>query len=405
MTSGSADARVVVVGAGIVGLATARAIQRADPSADVLVLDKETEVAFHQTGRNSGVIHSGIYYPAGSHKATMVAEGRRRLFELCAEHSIPVDMCGKVIVATRSDELSRLRGLEARGAEHGLKTTWLDRRGLRDHEPNAEGLAALRVPEAGITDYVAVCRAIRAEIVDAGGAFQIATSVTSMRETDRRVHIDTDHGAVDAGWVVNCAGLHSDRVARGAALETDARIMPFRGEYYELTPAARSLVSNLIYPVPDPRFPFLGVHFTRMIDGEVHAGPNAVLALAREGYSWRIANRVDLWEMASDPGAWRLAKKYWRTGAAEMYRSMSKAAFVRALQQLVPAVTAEDLIRSGAGIRAQAMRADGSLGDDFEFVDGRRSIHVVNAPSPAATASLSIGAAIASRWSTRVASA
>ncbi len=401
MNQGVPTTRVAVVGAGIVGLATARAIQQRTPSAEVVVVEKEADVAVHQSGRNSGVIHSGIYYSPGSRKASMVADGRTLLFEFCERHVIATELCGKVIVATSNDELPRLRALEDRAAQHGLRTTWLDPAGLRELEPHATGVAALLVPDAGITDYVGVCRALHDEIDAAGGTFEMTTSVTSIVESERGVRLETDRGSIDAEWLVNCAGLHSDRVAHSAALATDARIMPFRGEYYELTPAARSLVTALVYPVPDPRFPFLGVHFTRGVDGGVHAGPTAVLALAREGYSWRVANRTDVWEMFSDAGAWRLARRYWRTGAAEIHRALSKGAFVRALQRLIPEVGADDLIRSASGVRAQAMRSDGSLVDDFEFVDGRRSVHVVNAPSPAATASLAIGREIAERWARR----
>ncbi len=396
--SPSRDLDVVVVGAGIVGLASARAVQLSRPGTHVTVIDKEPSAAAHQTGRNSGVIHSGIYYPPGSNKASMVAAGRSMLLDFCDRHGIPTDLCGKVIVATRVDEIDRLRALEARGREHGLDIGWLTRTQLREREPHTEGLAALLVPEAGITDYVAVCRGLIDEVTADGGEVAFGTPVESISEDTTGVTLRTGHGVLTARSMINCSGLHSDRVARMAGRTPNARIMPFRGEYYELTPSARSLVNHLIYPVPDPRFPFLGVHFTRMIDGEIHAGPNAVVALAREGYTWRVANRVDLKEMAFDRGSWVLARKYWRTGAGELMRSLSKAAFVRALQNLVPAVTANDLMRSKAGIRAQAIRPDGSLVDDFEFADGPRSVHVVNAPSPAATASLAIGEEIAHRW-------
>ena len=395
----NSDLDVVVVGAGIVGLASARAVQQQRPDASVTIVDKEATVAAHQTGRNSGVIHSGIYYPPGSNKANMVKAGRSLLLDLCERHSIPTDLCGKVIVATRVDELERLRGLEVRGREHGLNTAWLTRAELREREPHAEGLAALLVPEAGITDYVAVCEALASEITENGGTLLLNTAVESITESSTGATLRTGSGTLKARSMINCSGLQSDRVAKMAGRDVKARIMPFRGEYFELTPGARTLVKHLIYPVPDPRFPFLGVHFTRMIDNEIHAGPNAVVALAREGYSWRVANRVDLKEMAMDKGSWILAKKYWKTGAGEMLRSLSKAAFVRALQNLVPAITANDLIKSKAGIRAQAIRPDGSLVDDFEFADGPRSVHVVNAPSPAATASLAIGEDIAGRWS------
>lgn len=393
------DAGVGVIGGGIVGLATARALQRRGVP-DVVVLDKERTLAAHQTGRNSGVIHSGIYYPPGSNKASMVRRGRDLLFEFCDRHDIEYELCGKVIVATEPDEVERLRSLEARAGEHGLTTHWLDRSGLLEREPHATGLAALLVPAAGIVSYRRVCAALADEITSAGGEIRLGAEVTGLDERGDRVEIRlADGSSLGAGHVVNCGGLHSDRITRFTDPTSTTSIMPFRGEYYELAPHARHLVRHLVYPVPDPRFPFLGVHFTRMIDGEVHAGPNAVLAMAREGYDWKTWDIGDLWELARNPGPWRLARRYWRTGAAEMHRSVSKAAFVRALQRLVPGVRAEDLVRSAAGIRAQAIRTDGTLIDDFHFVDGRRSLHVVNAPSPAATASLAIGESIAARLS------
>ena len=396
------DTEVLVIGAGIVGLSTALALQQQRPGTVVTVLDKEPGVAAHQTGRNSGVIHSGIYYPPGSQKAAMVRSGRELLFKFLTKHEIPFDVCGKVIVATRPDEVERLPELEARGREHGLQTRSITLGELRDREPHVEGLAALLVPEAGIMNYGVMCERLADSIRDGGGTVQLDTEVTGLTEAATGVTVTARTGdgtasTTRAGWLINCSGLHSDRVARMSGRRTDARIMPFRGEYYELTPQARSLVKHLVYPVPDPRFPFLGVHFTRMINGEIHAGPNAVLALGREGYTWRQVNGVDLMEMARDPGSWKLFRKYWKTGLGEMHRSLSKAAFVTALQRLVPEVMASDLIKSGAGIRAQALRADGSLVDDFEFADGERSVHVVNAPSPAATAGLAIGADVAGR--------
>lgn len=389
---------VLVVGGGIVGLATARALQRHLPEVSVTVLEKEDHVAAHQTGRNSGVIHSGIYYPPASRKAELVATGRRLLDEFLVEHGISHERCGKVVVATDPEEVPRLDALEERGRGHGLAIRRLDPGELHELEPHARGIAALHVPETGICDYRAMCEALVGEIADAGGVVRTGVAVTSIDEAGDTVRAGLGTGEVlSAHWLVNCAGLHSDRVATMAGAHTEAAIMPFRGEYYELRPAARGLVRNLIYPVPDPRFPFLGVHFTRMVDGAVHAGPNAVLALAREGYDWKSINRRDLWEVASNPGAWKLARRYWRTGAGEIHRSLSKKAFVSALQRLVPELTAEDLEPSAAGIRAQALRRTGELVDDFEFADGARSIHVVNAPSPAATASLAIGDAIARR--------
>ena len=302
-------------------------------------------------------------------------------------------------MATRPGELERLRDLASRAAEHGLRTRWLDRAGLREREPHTDGLAALLVPEAGIADYRSVCAALATAITANGGEVLVSSPVTSIHEHEDRVALTTDRGMISARTMINCAGLQSDRVAAMAGRTTGARIMAFRGEYFELTPRARALVRHLVYPLPDPAFPFLGVHFTRMIDGGVHAGPNAVPALAREGYSWRSVNGADLAEILRDRGSWSLARKYWRTGAGEIHRSLSKAAFVRALQRLVPEIVAEDLIPSPAGVRAQAIRPDGSLVDDFAFADGPRSVHVVNAPSPAATASLAIAEEIADRWS------
>ncbi|MCB1282776.1 MAG: L-2-hydroxyglutarate oxidase [Microthrixaceae bacterium] len=399
MTATSTDLDLVVIGAGIVGLASARAVQQLRPDTRVTVIEKESKAAAHQTGRNSGVIHSGIYYPPGSNKAAMVKSGRELLFAFLDEHSIPVDVCGKVIVATATDQLDKLDALHQRGLEHGLNISTMTRAQLREREPHCEGLSALLVPEAGITDYKAMCNALVEEIRAAGGEVLFDTPATAITESADQVTVRTDSRVVTARTMINCSGLQSDKVAQLAGRDTRARIMPFRGEYYELTPQSRSLVRHLIYPVPDPRFPFLGVHFTRMIDGEIHAGPNAVIALAREGYTWGVADFDDIKEMAFDKGSWVLAKKYWKTGMGEMYRSLSKSAFVHALQGLVPEVTAADLIKSKAGIRAQAIRPDGTLVDDFEFADGPRSVHVVNAPSPAATASLAIAHDIAQRWS------
>lgn len=392
---------VVVVGGGIVGLATARAVLAAEPDAQLTLLEKEPTLAAHQTGRNSGVIHSGIYYPPGSGKAAMVADGRRLLVEFLERHGLPYELCGKVVVAVDHQEVPRLDALQERGRGHGLNIERLGPGQLREHEPHATGVAALFVPETGICDYGAVCRALGEELTAAGASVRTGARVVGIEEAHTGVRVSLEDGEViAAGWLVNCAGLQSDRVARLASRQEsapDTSIMPFRGEYYELRPEATSLVRHLIYPVPDPRFPFLGVHFTRMVSGHIHAGPNAVLALAREGYDWRTVDRNDLLEMASNPGAWRLARKYWRTGAAEVHRSLSGKAFVAALQRLVPDITRDDLVRSDAGIRAQALRRNGELVDDFAFADGPRSVHVVNAPSPAATAGLAIGASIAGR--------
>jgi L-2-hydroxyglutarate oxidase len=391
----------VVVGGGIVGLATARAIAMDRPGADVVVVEKEPAVARHQTGRNSGVIHSGIYYRPGSAKARLVARGRELLEAFCAEHGVAREYCGKVIVATTAPELVRLAKLDELASEHGIETARLDADALRSMEPHAAGLAALHLPRTGIVDYGEVAAALADELADRGVEVRTGTRVVGLAHRVDGVDVATDGGTIPARTVVNCAGLHADRVARldgPAQVEgRDVHITPFRGEYHELRPAARHLVRNLIYPVPDPSFPFLGVHFTRSIHGGVHAGPNAVLALAREGYTWRDVSRADLAEMARDPGLWRLARRHWRTGLGEVWRSLSTAALLRALRRLVPEVGPDDLEPAPAGVRAQALRADGSLVEDFAFAERGRVLHVLNAPSPAATASLAIGEHVAAR--------
>jgi L-2-hydroxyglutarate oxidase len=389
---------VVVVGGGIVGLATAYAVLRSRPATRLVLLDKEDRVGAHQSGHNSGVIHSGIYYQPGSRKAELVARSRAELVEFCQQHSIAIDFPGKVIVASSADELPALRGLHERGLQHGLDVRLLSRAQLRELEPNVLGVAAVHVPEAGITDFPAVCLALAAEIRRRGGEIRLSSPVRSLRETADSVVVEAGQHVLEAGRVVACAGLQSDLVAPAPATAAEAvRIVPFRGEYYDLKPAAAALVRGLVYPVPDPRFPFLGVHLTRGVHGGVHAGPNAVLALSREGYRWRDVSVRHLREIAADPGVRALARKYWRVGAAEMYRSISKRAFAHALQRLVPAVRTSDLIASGAGVRAQAMTRDGRLVDDFAFRETGHAIHVINAPSPAATASLGLGAYIADR--------
>jgi L-2-hydroxyglutarate oxidase len=394
----TAETDLCVIGAGIVGLATARALQLRHPGAHVVVLDKEATVAAHQTGHNSGVIHSGIYYRPASAKARLVARGRALLEEFCAEHGIHREYCGKVIVATSDEELPRLRRLEELAAAHGLKTHRLDRSGLREIEPHAEGLAALHVPATGIIDFAEVCRALAAEVTDRGGEVRTAAAVVGISTEVDRVELRLGDGTtVRAKRAVNCGGLHSDRLARLAGARPDVRITPFRGEYHHLRPHATGLVRNLIYPVPDPAFPFLGVHFTRDVHGGVHAGPNAVLALSREGYRWGAVSLTDLAEMVWDPGLWRLMARHWRTGLGEMHRSLSLRALTRALQRLVPDLAQEDLEPAPAGVRAQALRSDGELLDDFAFAESGPVLHVLNAPSPAATASLAIGEEIASR--------
>lgn len=401
---------VVVVGGGIVGLATAHAILERHPDRHVVVLEKEDRLAAHQTGRNSGVIHSGIYYAPGSFKARFAVAGARAMERFADAHGVAWEQCGKVIVATRDDEIPRLEALHERGLANGVPNSRISLDELAEREPFVQGVAALHVPSTGIIDYVGVCDALAAAITAAGGDVRCGARVDGFRRRDRDVVVDVDLGGDGVGsfaarHVVNCAGLQSDRVAGLAGTDVDVRIVPFRGEYYELRPDARDLVRHLIYPVPDPEFPFLGVHFTRMIDGGRECGPNAVLALAREGYTWRQFDRRDLAETLRFPGFRTLARRHWRNGLGEMHRSLSKRAFVRALQRLVPAVTAADLEPAPSGIRAQALRVDGALVDDFAVADDGRVVNVLNAPSPAATAALPIGEHIAGLLGDRLAEA
>jgi L-2-hydroxyglutarate oxidase LhgO len=397
MGASGTETDVVVVGAGIVGLATAVAVQRRRPGADVVVLDKEPGPARHQTGRNSGVVHSGIYYTPGSSKALLVAEGRRRLERLCAERSLPYERCGKVVVATSANEVAALHALERRAAANGVEVERIGPAGLHDLEPHVRGDAALFVASTAITDYRAVAQALADELVERGGELRTAWSVDRATSLAGGVELGAADRRVRTRWWVNCAGLHSDRIARLADATGPAgrvSIVPFRGEYHELAPRARHLVRNLVYPVPDPRWPFLGVHMTRMVDGSVHVGPNAVLALGREAYRGGIAPR-DAIALLRDQGLRRLAGRYWRTGAEELARSRSRRLLLADVRRLLPDVGPEDLVRSGAGIRAQALAADGSLLDDFAFARSARGVHVVNAPSPAATASLAIAERVA----------
>lgn len=389
---------VAIVGAGILGLTTARALLARDPSRHVVVIDKESTPAHHQTGRNSGVIHSGIYYKPDSGKAAMVAAGRDDLIRFLDEHGITYDMCGKVVVAVDDHEAARLDALEIRAAENNVATERLDRRGLREREPHIEGVAALLVPSAGIVDYGKVCAALVEELTAAGAEIRLGVKVTGTRMGGDEVELRTDHGTLSTGSIVNCGGLHCDRVAAAAGADTGGvRVMPFRGEYYELAPQARYLVNHLVYPLPDPDFPFLGVHLTRMIDGSIHAGPNAVPAMKREGYRWRDISARDSAEVAFSRRTWVLARKYWRKEVGEIHRSLSTRAFLKALRRLCPELERADLEPSGAGVRAQAIAPDGTLLDDFAFADSPRAVHVMNAPSPAATASFAIAATVAER--------
>jgi L-2-hydroxyglutarate oxidase LhgO len=386
---------VIIIGAGVIGLAVALEIARRFPRLRLLLLEKEDRVALHQSGHNSGVIHSGVYYRPGSLKARLCVAGAAAMVEFCREHGIPHEVCGKVIVATHPDELSRLEDLRQRGEANrlvGLRLIGPEE--LRELEPHATGLRALLVPSTGITDYTAVCGKY-AELISAnGGTVLTSAAVTSVRRDTKEVVVETARGAFAAGSLINCAGLFSDRISRMAGDDPGVMIVPFRGEYYDLVPERSSLVRALIYPVPDPRFPFLGVHFTRRITGEVDAGPNAVLAFAREGYRATDINLRDLASALAFPGFWRMAARHWRNGFAEWYRSLSKPAFVRALQRLLPDVSENDLVPGGSGVRAQALKRDGALVDDFQFVPSGKVLHVLNVPSPAATASLAIAKTI-----------
>jgi L-2-hydroxyglutarate oxidase LhgO len=387
---------LTVVGGGIVGLATARALLAERPDLRLVILEKEPRLAAHQTGHNSGVIHSGIYYKPGSHKARLCVEGARLMKEFCAEHAIRVDPIGKVIVATFEDELPRLLALFERGTANGVAgLSLIDRDRLREIEPHAAAIRAIHSPTTAIVDYGEVAQALARDLLTQGTVIRTGARVTAIKRTGDGFDLSTASGPIQSRRLVNCAGLYSDVVARLAGASPSLRIIPFRGEYYMIRPEKHDLVRGLIYPVPDPEFPFLGVHFTRTVHGEVEAGPNAVLAFAREGYR---LGRIHLREFAGTlryPGFWAMARRYWRTGSYEMYRSVSKGAFVRALQRLVPEVKAADVTPGGAGVRAQAVAQDGSLVDDFRIVRSPDAIHVLNAPSPAATASLAIGRHIA----------
>ena len=385
----------VIVGSGIVGLAVARELAlRGD---HVVVLEKEPALAMHQTGRNSGVIHSGIYYTPGSYKAKLCATGAQSMKQYARDHGIAEVDTGKLIVATSEDELPRLQALADRAKANNVAATFVGPEEAREFEPNVATVGALRVEPTAIVDYVGVCRAMAAEIISAGGEIRFNTAFVSSRIENGRVRVETSGEAIVADGLVNCAGLHSDRVAAAAGVTPDVRIIPFRGEYFTLREDRSHLVRGLIYPVPDPEFPFLGVHLTKMVDGSVHAGPNAVFALAREGYRWRDISIPDLWSAGTWPGLWKLGAKFAGTAAGEVRRSASKSAFASSLARLVPGITANDLLPAKAGVRAQAMHRDGRLVDDFHLLTAERQVHVLNAPSPAATASLEIAKVIVSK--------
>jgi L-2-hydroxyglutarate oxidase LhgO len=389
-------ADLAIVGGGIVGLGTALALTETYPGLRVVVLDKEARLAGHQTGHNSGVIHSGIYYKPGSLKARLCVDGARRMKQFCDIHGIKWEGCGKVIVATDEKELPRLQTIYERGQANGLAgLKMLSAEEVREHEPHCRAVRAIHVPETGIVDYVEVVAKMAELLAQRGARLLTSAGVTGIQRQGSGLVLETAQGALEARHLVNCAGLHSDRVAALMGVRPEVRIIPFRGEYYMLRPERRSIVRGLIYPVPDPEFPFLGVHFTRTIHGDVEAGPNAVLAFAREGYTLGTVRPAELLGTLGYAGFWHMARKYWRVGAFEMYRSASKAAFVRSLQKLVPDIAAGDLERGGAGVRAQAVAPDGSLVDDFKISVTAGAVHVVNAPSPGATASLAIGRHVA----------
>lgn len=386
---------ICIIGGGIVGLATARALSQQNPDARLTVLEKEADTAMHQSGRNSGVLHSGVYYKPGSLKATTCRAGKLAMQDFCQQHDVPFELCGKVIVATSDDELGRLQNILKRGTENGVNCQQIDAAQLKEIEPHASGVAAIHVPEAGIVDYPAVCQKLVQLLREAGHDVRFNFEVTAIDRKTQQTKIRSDKDEFTSNYVVNCAGLYSDHVVRLAGGKPEHRIVPFRGEYYELRDEFRHLCRHLIYPVPDPSFPFLGVHFTRMIDNSVECGPNAVLALAREGYNWKTARMGELAESLSYRGFQKLALKHWKMGAGEMWRSASKGAFVKALQKLIPEIRAEHVSPCRAGVRAQAVGPDGSLLDDFKIQFDEGIAHVLNAPSPAATASLQIGKHIA----------
>jgi (S)-2-hydroxyglutarate dehydrogenase len=390
---------VAVVGGGIVGLATAWKLLQARPGLSCVVVEKEAEVGRHQSAHNSGVLHAGLYYRPGSLKARLAVDGIRQMVRFCQQHEVPHEVCGKIVLAADDSELPGLRRLLERGRENGLAgLAWLEPAELREIEPHAGGVAAVRVPEEGIVSYPRVCLTLAELIRGLGGEVRTGTRVIGLVQDRGAWRLTTTAGEIRARFLVNCAGLHADRVAMLAGERPAVRIVPFRGEYYRLRAGRRSLVRHLIYPVPDPAFPFLGVHLTRMVGGEVEAGPNAVLALSREGYRRSAVRPRDAVEALAFPGVWRFLARHSRMCWYELRRSMSRELFAAALRRLVPAIGAADLEPGGAGVRAQAMTADGELVNDFAFATGPRAVHLLNAPSPGATASLAIGDEIVRRW-------
>jgi (S)-2-hydroxyglutarate dehydrogenase len=389
----STEYEVVIIGGGIIGLSTAMQLLRRYPRiGKVAVLEKEAELATHQTGHNSGVIHSGIYYRPGSWKSQFCVGGVKKLIQFCEENEIEYEQCGKVIVATDESELGRLQNLYERGIANGVEGLELvEPERLKEIEPHTFGIKALWSPKTGIIDYVKVASAHAMRFQQAGGGIYTSAPVQKITNSAGSLTIETSRGTLQARHIINCAGLYADKVAEMMGEQTDVRIIPFRGEYYTLRPESQHLVKGLIYPVPDPRFPFLGVHYTRNIHGQVEAGPNAVLALAREGYRKSDVDLVESWEAVTFPGFWKMSMQHWKTGVAEFHRSYSKKVFVHDLQRLLPEIRSEDLSPGGAGVRAQAVSRSGALLDDFSILRGQKAVHVLNAPSPGATSSLAIG--------------
>ncbi len=386
---------VCIIGGGIIGTATALMIQSLSGKS-VTVLEAESQLAKHQTGNNSGVIHSGLYYKPGSLKATNCAEGREMMYKFCLEHGIKHEKCGKLVVAVNENEIPALKELENRGRQNGLTGILaLNGEQIKEYEPYVNGVAGLHIPDTGIVDYSEVTKKYAELILANVGEIKLNHRFLYARATNGSSIIETTKGELEADIIVNCAGLYSDIVAKKCGVDPGLMIIPFRGEYYKLKKNKRHLVNNLIYPVPDPRYPFLGVHFTRMINDDVEAGPNAVLAFKREGYSYKNISVSDLFKMFTYPGFWKMAEKHYKMAAGEYHRSLSKPAFAKALRQLIPDIETEDLEKGGAGVRAQALEPDGKLVDDFRIIETKNMVHVLNAPSPAATASLSIGKKIA----------
>jgi L-2-hydroxyglutarate oxidase len=388
----------VIVGGGIVGLATAYRLLEARPKTKLLLLEKESKLAAHQTGNNSGVLHSGLYYKPGSEKAKLSVGGLQQMIAFCREHDVAYEQCGKIVVATDKDELPRLDNLWERGNANGLQGLHkLTPEQIKEIEPHAAGIAAIHVPQEGIVDYPGVCEKLGELIRKVGGEIQLNTRVLKIVPDGGGQVVETSAGTFRAKFVVTCGGLHADRLVKSAGQKPSAKIIPFRGEYFQIKKERQFLVRNLIYPVPDPKFPFLGVHFTRLVHDGIEAGPNAVLAFAREGYKWSNVNLRDLTESLCYPGLWKFLAKYPSMCGYEIHRSLSRAEFTRSLQRLVPEIREEDLETGGSGVRAQAMLPDGKLVEDFHFQEAPGILHVVNAPSPAATASLAIGRKIVER--------